>query len=421
MWRRVSTDAQKKRKNKACKRAWCWCVCVIYVARSCRLHLHIYCKELASNMAGVMARSCPSVQSQIVLYHICRHLGSVLSRARRAAHTGVHSLVAMPGSIAASGCSTPQGKKVGSRQQRTMVKALAAGLSTNKEYTKQSELNYITTRLQDEDADLVTDLATLLRNGTLRKAVDAIKGSESASNLGRELPPSQTTFRLLRDATLQELLQAFEGEKRFTDEILGNISREEKCQLVTFALGVGPRESLPALSSALRYTKVLASYCKLRYIDLGRRLSKIDPTKVSGFGYYSIDGKEIKLNVAGEDAKKNKSVTFELLDSRDDWILEGNHSVSATLVIKGLCVRANLRELFEKSGAAAPPQETLEWSIRMERWPREMTAAGVGASSSAAAPSPLQPKASRGKAPDDAENKAKRPKRGSGRAVVTST
>lgn len=323
---------------------------------------------------------------------------------------------AMPASIAGSAANTPN-KKIGSRQERCMVKQLANGLASNKEYTKQTDLSYIVGRLEDEDADLVADFATLLRNGTLRKAVDTLTGRAEAEGLGKELAPSQTSFRSLRDATLDALLTEFEP-KLFNDEALKVLSRDKKFQLTVFALGVSPKEALPSLSPALRYTTVLAKYCMVRYKSLGRRLKGADINDLGSIGYFAIDGNQVKLRIKKpSDEPFSSAVKLDVIGLADDWSIQNNYTVAAILVSAKQCIKINLLERFAAEQQEPPPAESLEWSIPMDKWPREMARAGSLASASepqaneAGPPAPSsmrkRPRAGDGKVSAKAKAKAK--------------
>ena len=284
---------------------------------------------------------------------------------------------------------------LGVRAERSMVKALAAGLAKHKMHSISTDLSFIQERLVGQDADLTVDLAALLRNGTLRKAVDQLAGrSEVPKPMGlHELPRTMTRFRMLRDAELNTILT--ECDDTITSQMVRELGREHKINLVTFALSVSPSHRLPAFNSALRNINILARYCKLRYIDCGSRLYNTDISTPGAVGYYKLDGDKVRLDVQvnrGEDGKLLGFVWLTtVLRKASDLKIVDNHSHSAELLSQSQCFRVSLKHLFSMQQAAAPSMpETTEWNISAERWPAAMRA--HGAETGGARPSPTGPR-----------------------------
>ena len=77
----------------------------------------------------------------------------------------------MADSVAGSSGTPRKTKSSGFRAEKSAVNQLANGIAMNHRLQEQSERDYVVARLDGADHDLVKDLAHLLRNDTLRRAV----------------------------------------------------------------------------------------------------------------------------------------------------------------------------------------------------------------------------------------------------------
>jgi len=280
----------------------------------------------------------------------------------------------MAASVAGSTPAKAAKATSGSRQERSVVKTLAKSMADNRSLQARAERDFVVSRLDSEDADLVPNLAMLLRQGVLKKAVTQLVLAGHADERGKELAPSQTHFKTIRDPCLDKLLATFEPNK-FTVDGLANLTRTFKMTLVTFALNVNTKELLPAISPSLRFTTVMAEYCDIRYRRMGSRLAAFNQEEPETFTYLSIDEDQehaIVLNTT-EAGKEKEAVTFPMMAEASDWHIHDGHTQGATLQSKTLCMELQLQPRFAQAGKRMPPAEGLEWSISPQDWPLIMT------------------------------------------------
>ena len=290
------------------------------------------------------------------------------------------SACAMPASVAAGASfETPKKKAAAAaRQSASLVKQLSSALSSNQDVAKNHDLVFIIERLEGPDSDLVKHIATLLREGSLRKAASRIEASDT-SGLGKELAPSMTTYRSLREPQMWAMLSMFEPEI-FTAAVLEGMAKEVLLERLCFGLGVKKAMKLPAAHPLLRRANVLGAFSAIRYQKLGRRLRATNADDPGAIGYFKREGTEVKTAVRIEEASEEVSVlTIDSL-AKGDWELMENYSSGAYLFNEELDEKIGLRNRFKKAGKAVPPEETMEWHIPISEWPDAMKPASAGSS-----------------------------------------
>eukprot|EP00974_Lingulodinium_polyedra_P134249 11228346-Lingulodinium_polyedra.AAC.1 len=306
----------------------------------------------------------------------------------------------MPSSGSSSAQGTTPRKTSSARAERAAVKQLASSLQANQACSQKADRDYIMDRLDNADKDLCGSLASLMRKGILRMAVEQVLKKQDLSK-GKELPPSQLHFKSLREPALDAILQKMEPG-RFPKDVPIKLNRIFKIGLVTFALNVSSKEFLPSLSPALRFQNVLAEYCAIRYRKMGCRLANFNPKDPKTYTYLSMDGNIIKLNfqVEGEDVSLQLDMLTHM--STTDWAITYNTSQDATLKSSSECVTIKLLEKFTQADLSFGPKESLDWHIPVDEWPTAMQTAMASAQADHVATPP-----------------AKRPRGGSGKARVS--
>ena len=278
----------------------------------------------------------------------------------------------MAASVAGSSGTPRKTKSSGFRAEKSAVNQLANGIAMNHRLQEQSERDYVVARLDGADHDLVKDLAHLLRNDTLRRAVEKLMSKGSCN--GKELPPSIQHFRALRDGSAKLFLQQFEPDV-FTDDTMASLTRQEKLQLLTFALGVGLADELPALSPALRFCGVLADYMHARYTALGRRLQHLTAEDMKDCGYFhlDLDASKVSCNIVVDGSSQVSSIEMPILREATDWQVVQNTSLEgAVLKSDESSASIAIASHFRKTKTPLPQAETLEWNIPRNNWPTQM-------------------------------------------------
>eukprot|EP00971_Amphidinium_carterae_P181674 3604428-Amphidinium_carterae.1 len=139
----------------------------------------------------------------------------------------------MAASSKASVAGLPAKKRKVGTVEASMVSSLAEGFAALESKDHQSDLEYLEQQLGEggPDADLLTKVCSLLRNGTLRKALTQKDEDGGSADLGKPLSPTTDALRGLREQFLQQLLRKFEPEV-FNDAGLEAIKDEKNKTLL---------------------------------------------------------------------------------------------------------------------------------------------------------------------------------------------
>jgi hypothetical protein len=124
--------------------------------------------------------------------------------------------------------------------------AVASGLAGIAAQRRAQDLSYVLECLQQADEELIITLATLLRSGTLGRALNmASQKQMSSDEAGDMIPAKLLTFGALYERHYNIILAILEPQI-FSEEVLTELTRSEKKELVLFALGLSHKCNLPS-------------------------------------------------------------------------------------------------------------------------------------------------------------------------------
>jgi hypothetical protein len=125
--------------------------------------------------------------------------------------------------------------------------AVATGLASIAQQRHEHDLSYIVEELNKaESQEIVSTLAVMIRSGSLARSLNlAAQKAVTSEALGELLATKVRSFKALFEKTLDILLQKFE-EVVFSDEMLVQLGRQDKRDLVLFALGLTCTCPLPS-------------------------------------------------------------------------------------------------------------------------------------------------------------------------------
>lgn len=246
---------------------------------------------------------------------------------------------------------------------------MAQALGANDNVQRKSDLSFITERLDGPDADLTQHIAALLRQGSLRDAL-SLTTDTRADKFGKKMPPSMVHWRSLREAQLYVILHKMEPQK-FPQTTLEAIDRDTLINMATFALNVKKGDKLPAAHELLRFVHMLAAYCHIRYMKMGRRLSGWKQDDPTSWGHFQVSGSHIVLSTKGQpDAGKKFEV--KQLTLAIDWEVCDNFLTTAYLWSAEEDMIIPLRAKCIKAGLAVSEPESIDWAIPTSEWPEGM-------------------------------------------------
>eukprot|EP00929_Paragymnodinium_shiwhaense_P115139 TRINITY_DN83801_c0_g1_i1.p1 TRINITY_DN83801_c0_g1~~TRINITY_DN83801_c0_g1_i1.p1 ORF type:complete len:356 (-),score=115.69 TRINITY_DN83801_c0_g1_i1:329-1396(-) len=223
----------------------------------------------------------------------------------------------MPG-VHSVGARSVAGDGPPAQRRRTSLSAairidsvVAGGLGSLAAQRRQLDQDYVIEQVRASPDDVVESLATLFRSGTLLRSLNLSRlqqGEDLAK--GALLAPKVRTFKGLFDVTLDALLQCFEKEV-FTTDLLQQLSRTEKKELITYSLNVCETAPLPGHQEALRYTVVLCVYLKVFYDRFGKRLSQYRLADKATFGYIGITGEAGQQKIVVQCPGRNNGLELD--------------------------------------------------------------------------------------------------------------
>lgn len=255
----------------------------------------------------------------------------------------------MPASVAGSERSTKGSRDGGtrkistSRAQATIERNLATAFEVSDDLRYTVDFEYIVSELKGQHADLVDMMATMMRAGTLRNAINRKKAGVTPDALGKRLPPSTLCCRNLSPILLRSCLKAFEPTI-FTDAWFDGdaevedgweaLSTEDMMHLVLYALQSQGKTKLPVEYECLRYEVPLVSYLAAIYVINGRPLKEYKRADPNSWVFFAVDGTDGKVWLRAEPAKSIIIATLQTygLDTESGFVLCKNHSFEESCI-----------------------------------------------------------------------------------------
>jgi len=259
----------------------------------------------------------------------------------------------MSGSASGESNPTPKKRRTSTaRQEQKEVSSLARGLCSVQTQRHEQDMDYIISRLRGEDSDMVVIIATLMKSGSLRKALqDSTTASDDKK--GRQLAPSADNLRSIRDVCMKACLIKFEPEI-FTKQLLNDVSKDQLLNLLAIGLQAKPGAKLPREHPILRYEGPLLEYLLACYVAGGKKLQRFDPKKMAEgepYGLFSLCDNALTCLVL-------PGVTLELeaFKSAADWEVVDPWKWDAKAVSKSQSMSIGLCQAFANAGYALGEQ-----------------------------------------------------------------
>ena len=254
----------------------------------------------------------------------------------------------------AAGEPSPKMSRTASRRASSkFVANLSTGLATLAGVRQKQDLTFVLERFENEDSDLVSTVATLMRAGHLRQAVaNMMEQDQADGDRGKEIPPSTTNFRGLNEGFCKKLLTTFEPGI-FTEESWEQDAapkgKDKLNRMVVAALNVKLTTLLPDEDTLLRYENPLNEYLLAHYILLGRRLQHYRHDDPKTQAWWKVIGSDIVFNLHTGPAEAPKA-PHASLSSAQDWECQHpwRHDTKISSETKGLDI--NVASAFAKAG-----------------------------------------------------------------------
>ena len=236
----------------------------------------------------------------------------------------------------------------GDGAESSLSKAVVSKCADLKGVRFMQDYKYLTDQLQQNGSheDIVTDLATIMRSGMLRRIL--AKASGNIDLKGHELPTSCIALRGLRGMFMRRVLASWEPDK-FTEEHMNSLTQQDFLERICFGLKSTSGTKLPVDFLCLRYENLLEEYLSAIYIQCGRRLQTYDAADRK-FGHYERDGNAVKYIGACAGNDSQQTIAIPLLETGDDWKIVDNHLQDAKLVSESQAMEVMLKIRFQKAG-----------------------------------------------------------------------
>lgn len=139
-------------------------------------------------------------------------------------------------------------------------------MQSTAELRRAQDLNFVIEEFSTNCNDIVSDVATLMRSGLLRKAINKASGIREIK--GAELSKSCDSLRNLRDGLVRRFLTECEPEK-LKKEVVTPLPKAMVMDMICFALNGKPGTKLPKDFPDLLWEEPLLQYMKMVYVEAG--------------------------------------------------------------------------------------------------------------------------------------------------------
>jgi hypothetical protein len=199
---------------------------------------------------------------------------------------------------------------------------------------------YIVHSLQGEENDeLASLIADMLRDGDLNKALDRKRMSGKMRALGPLLPVNkkgQTTWKMLGRRFDRELVELLVGKSLFgkDESSLKLISGQRYNQLVCFAMHQHPDTEIPCSHSHAQHENPLKAVCLLRYEAMGKRLVGLTKHTIQQLGHFlwkASSPLQLSTPVLGVAVKI--PMTMAEYGEADDWKVQDSWNLKTSMFV----------------------------------------------------------------------------------------
>ena len=234
---------------------------------------------------------------------------------------------------------------------------------------KEADAKFIVMSLLEQDAALVGDLVTIVKEGVLRETIS--HGMVHVHQSKRvESPPigRAITVKGLAVWQLDEILTDFEPEI-FIGKTLSALFKQDKVNLCVFALNLlDDAARLPVLAPQERTMQKLLEITKSHYNMRGQRLSKYVFHDRTTWGYFRLSQEHVCLNLKGAFYDQAALTVFDANQGKE---LVNNHMQDA-MISQTNGFRLACRDLFlpleDRVFLFPPPVAHLAWPMCEEEW-----------------------------------------------------
>lgn len=215
------------------------------------------------------------------------------------------------------------------KKRRTSAATATNSLSTLFDATNTSDLDFVMNYLKEE-TNLLPYLASMCRDGSLKRALAAKLLGNAPQALGRCLPERIKKFRNLLPRVLNAVWKEVMDEDSFeTDASSFALETQEK--LSEFAFRVNKDVLVPTSHKAARYEAPMVMVLVQRITDNGNPIRALTRQMIEShnFGYFTNLGSS---NIRMFDGSEfTVDMTPEQYNRANDWVIENNCSLRASL------------------------------------------------------------------------------------------
>lgn len=255
--------------------------------------------------------------------------------------------------MVAGGVSTPNS---GKKRRHGGENAAVNGILAAADHGTRADRQYILQWL-DSRPELENFIASMLRSGTLQKAMRARTQATVAEELGRKFPPSrgkdQKRFKSLTARFRKACVLQWVGGD---DDAWASVDDMVKDRLFYYALATDPKTPLPVQHDHPDFEGPMFLVLNARYKDVGSRLDGCTPELAEGWGYFAHVVATPKIVLCHLN-KKNMPLNMDAVISQaNDWCLLDNDTCDARLFSDTLDLGLRLCKLYEKHFGATLPK-----------------------------------------------------------------
>lgn len=254
------------------------------------------------------------------------------------------------------GLAKPATPNSGKKRRHGGENAAVNGILAAADHGTRADRQYIISWLESRP-ELENFIASMLRSGTLQKAMRARSQAAAGAELGRKFPAMRgkdaRRFKSLTARFRKACVSQWVGGD---DDAWAEVDDSVKDRLFYYALATDPKTPIPTQHDHPDFEGPMFLVLDARYKDVGKRLSGCTPALADSWGYFRF-AKETPQHVHCRLNGRNMALNTEsMMQQVNDWGLVDNGTLDARLFSDTLDIGQRLCKLYEKNFGVELPK-----------------------------------------------------------------